>query len=228
MTETMDRTPNAFWLGLDLGQVNDYTALTVSERVQTTPNRYQTRWLERWYPRRYSDVISKVGGIVAKLRPLVHVWDGYQYSTERSDLTLVIDRTGVGRAVGDLFLDARLDCRVELVTITGGDTVSSDGSAWRVPKRDLAGVIAVLLQTNRLEIAEQLEHAETLRAELKNFRVRINAAGHDTYGAGDDWRENNHDDLVLAQALALWSAEQPRGGFEPLPQELIDFILEMN
>jgi alkanesulfonate monooxygenase SsuD/methylene tetrahydromethanopterin reductase-like flavin-dependent oxidoreductase (luciferase family) len=35
--------------------------------------------------------------------------------------------------------------------------------------------------------------------------------GYDTYGAGDDWRVGNHDDLVLATAIAL-SAERIRVG----------------
>jgi hypothetical protein len=52
--------------------------------------------------------------------------------------------------------------------------------------------------------------AETLREELQNFKVTISAGGHDRYGAGGDalsWREQPHDDLVLAVALAAWSCE---------------------
>jgi hypothetical protein len=46
-----------------------------------------------------------------------------------------------------------------------------------------------------------------LRAELLNFRVKINlASGHDSYEA---WREGDHDDLVLAAAMAVWSARAP-------------------
>ena len=46
--------------------------------------------------------------------------------------------------------------------------------SYRVPKRDLVGGLQVLLQSGRLKIASSLEHAETLRAELLNFRVKIN------------------------------------------------------
>jgi hypothetical protein len=57
-------------------------------------------------------------------------------------------------------------------------------------------------------------HAATLRAELKNFRAKVSATGHDSYGAGDDWRHGNHDDLVLAVALSVWWGERKnaRGG----------------
>jgi len=44
--------------------------------------------------------------------------------------------------------------------------------------------------------------------ELDGFKVSINARGHDTYGNDVGmWRENPHDDLVLAVALAAWYGE---------------------
>ncbi len=46
--------------------------------------------------------------------------------------------------------------------------------------------------------------------ELENFRVKITAAANETFGA---WREGQHDDLVIAVALACWLAErEPRWG----------------
>ena len=45
--------------------------------------------------------------------------------------------------------------------------------------------------------------------ELENFKVKVNIqTAHDSYEA---WRESDHDDLVLALALACWWAEQRRG-----------------
>lgn len=41
--------------------------------------------------------------------------------------------------------------------------------------------------------------------ELLNFKVTISTSGHDSYEA---WREGDHDDLVLATAMALWLAER--------------------
>jgi hypothetical protein len=65
----------------------------------------------------------------------------------------------------------------------------------------------VLLQTRRLRWATSLPEAVTLKAELNNFKAKISLSGHDSYGAGDDWRENNHDDLVLSVALGCWYGE---------------------
>ena len=46
--------------------------------------------------------------------------------------------------------------------------------------------------------------------ELLAFRVRISQlTGHDSYGAGTDWRDGGaHDDLVLALACGAWYAER--------------------
>jgi hypothetical protein len=46
--------------------------------------------------------------------------------------------------------------------------------------------------------------ADVLINELQNFQVKVNlATGHDSYEA---WREEAHDDLVLAVSLACWYA----------------------
>jgi hypothetical protein len=121
------------------------------------------------------------------------------------EVALAVDATGVGAAVVDML--RRSGLTFDAVTITGGDTETQSGwYDWRVPKRDLVGGLQVLLQSGRLKIARQLEHAQTLKAELLNFRVKINLiTAHDSYEA---CREGDHDDLVLAAALAAWKAHK--------------------
>jgi hypothetical protein len=87
------------------------------------------------------------------------------------------------------------------VTITAGDHETSESGAWRVPKRDLITGLLVLLQREEIDICGHLPESETLVKELSNIRIKISLGGHDTYGA---WREGQHDDLVLAAALACW------------------------
>jgi hypothetical protein len=62
-------------------------------------------------------------------------------------------------------------------------------------------------QNGRLKVAKDLPHAKTLTNELVNFKVKISLTGHDSYGAVEDWRQGNHDDLVLALALPCWYGE---------------------
>jgi hypothetical protein len=180
----------SFFVGLDLGQASDYTALSV---IESKEGQYQVRHLQRYklgtpYPAVVADVVK----VMATL----------------PDSILVVDNTGVGRPVVDLFRQAQL--RLVAVTITGGDTAAFDGGAWRVPKRDLVGALAVKFQTGTLKIAEALPEAKTLVDELLNFKVKINLkTAHDSYEA---WREGVHDDLVLSVALALWYASRQAGG----------------
>ena len=76
-----------------------------------------------------------------------------------------------------------------------------------MPKRNLVSALQAALQTGTLKIASSLQLAEVLRQELLNFRIKINlSTGHDSY---EHWREGDHDDLVLAAAMAVWSARTP-------------------
>ena len=119
---------------------------------------------------------------------------------------LVIDTTGVGPAVADLF--SKRGRSFKAVKIHGGDAETCEEGTYRVPKRNLVSALQVALQTGTLKIASSLELAEVLREELLNFRIKINiATGHDSY---EHWREGDHDDLVLASALAVWSARTPQ------------------
>ena len=58
-----------------------------------------------------------------------------------------------------------------------------------------------------------LPEAQLLVQELINFKAKVTAASE---VAVEAWREGEHDDLVLACAVAAWEAERARalaGGF---------------
>ena len=189
-----------YLIGLDLGQAQDYSAWVVATRVERDGENaaYDVGHLDRVQGARYPAVVAHTRAMIAALTA----------QEPRADIELVVDFTGLGRAVADMLVEEVRGADVELVTITGGDAVTrGEHGEWRVPKRDLASVVQVLLQSGRLRIAEELAHARTLSEELVNFRVKISLAGHDSYGAGAEWREGNHDDLVLALALACWRGE---------------------
>jgi hypothetical protein len=117
---------------------------------------------------------------------------------------LVVDETGVGKPVVDMLRQAKL--RPIPVTITAGTRDAHvEHGIWRVSKRELVSVVKVLLQSRTLKIAPMLPEAGVLVKELENFQMKITDAMNDTYGA---WREGEHDDLVLATALACWWAKR--------------------
>ena len=100
-----------------------------------------------------------------------------------------------------------MDVRSQIVpvVITGGDSVSEENGRFRVPKKDLVAAVSVLLQQDVLQVPTKLELAETLIDEMLNFRIRVNLEGAMTYEA---WRSRDHDDLVLAVALACRQAQR--------------------
>ena len=189
--------------GLDLGQKQDPTALAVVEWAEfagawdgvTFEHRKETslslRYLERIpLGTSYPEVVYRVG-CTMRSRQLA--------GAERRHL--VVDGTGVGPAVVDLLQMEDLQSRLWPVTITGGDTERYADGYYRVPKRDLIVGLQVLVQQGGLQIAAGMKEGETLLKEMANMRVRVSGSGNEQFGA---WRDGEHDDLVLAVALACW------------------------
>jgi hypothetical protein len=191
-------------VGVDLGQTADYTAITILEERE--PNSYDVRYLERLRNTPYPSIVRRLDHLVRRL-------------PERP--SMAVDATGVGRPVVDMIRDANLPASVYPITLTGGDAVVRDGMERHVPKRDVASTIAVLLQTGRLRISRRLNESDTLLRELLNFRVKISLSGHDSYEA---WREQEHDDLVLAVGLAAWLFEKGRDGYVLYMEEELERI----
>jgi hypothetical protein len=74
----------------------------------------------------------------------------------------------------------------------------------------------VLLGNRRLAVAPKLEQAKVMERELRTFTVKITAAQNETFEA---WRERDHDDLVLAVAVAAWATETLRHPALPPPPD---------
>jgi hypothetical protein len=185
------------YIGLDLGQQSDYTALSVIQPVTVAGVvQYHVKHLERFKLGTPYDVQ------VGRVREIFGLIE---------DPVLIVDQTGVGRAVYDMFNCTGLDPIG--ISIHGGDQVVRDGSTYRVPKRDLVAALTIVFQAKRLKIAAGLPEAETLQTELLNFKIKVNLKGHDTYEA---WRESVHDDLVLSVAMAVWYARKDEGSDIPL------------
>lgn len=178
-----------YTLGLDLGQAQDYSALVIVEQSDDR-TRYDARDIRRWpLGTAYPQIVSDVSALLAL--PLL------------AEAALVVDATGVGRPVVELF--AAAGCEPKGVMITAGNHATRDPESgyWHVPKKELVSTVQIGLQSGTLQIARALPEAATLTEELLNFQVKITAAANETYG---EWRVGKHDDLVLALALALWYA----------------------
>jgi len=185
-------------LAADLGQSSDPTAICVMQHrivqhrnvdeITRVSEHFDVRHLQRLpLGLSYVDQVAEVARLLAR-PPLC---DGCAF---------VIDNTGVGRAVGDLFDDAGM--RPTKVTITAGNEQTRiDDNRWHVPKGILISTLDARLHLGELRIAAGLTEAGPLAEELKDFQRKVSAAGRSTWEA----RVGKHDDLVLAVALALWS-----------------------
>ena len=185
-----------YFIGLDLGQTGEFTALAVVERAAGNPEQanYALRYLERFpLGTAYGQIVSSVVTMAGK-PPLFE------------NATLVVDQTGVGGKVVNMLRQAPFLSRVVPVTITAGSSVvATEDGAYHVPKHELVTDLQVLLQSRRLQIARNLRDAKALVKELTNFRVKINLSKQDPFVA---WREGPRDDQVFAVALACWLAER--------------------
>ncbi len=106
-----------FFLGIDLGQRRDNTAIAIVEKIET-----RTPW---------GTEFQSLHCRHAERVPL-----GTPYA-------IAVDATGVAAPVVEMMRRAGLGCDISAVTITGGGTASSVGDKHNVPKPDLwAGISA--------------------------------------------------------------------------------------
>jgi hypothetical protein len=189
-----------YFIGCDLAQITDYSTFVLLERHGQDTKNYSFRVMDlfRWEHRTsFSEIVSDT----------VRWMNSPELSEDVSQLpTLAVDQTGIGLAVMDLFKNEKINGKMMPITITSGDTVNILPDSFRVPKRELCSVVAVLLETDRLEFTEKHPLTPLLKRKLENFKAKITTSGNDTYGAANDWRVGNNDDLVLGLALALWCA----------------------
>jgi hypothetical protein len=185
-------------LGADLGQSTDPTAIAILEHrhafrewarggADQFEDTFDVRHLQRLpLGLSYPAVVQEVAMLLAR-PPLV------------GNCELVVDETGVGRAVCDLFDTAGM--KPTRVSITSGAEQSFVNGSWHVSKQVLVSTLDARLHTGELRFAKELLEAETMREELRDFRRHVSTAGRYSFEA----RVGKHDDLVLAVAIALWS-----------------------
>lgn len=198
------------YFGLDLGQAQDYTALTALEKKiinrditmdllnALPPNaildegkEYHLRHVERFalgttYPTIISNLIDRINAL--------NLGDKYM---------VIVDATGVGRPVVDLMRKNRIRCVPVSFTAGEKENYDIDFGGWRVPKRILVSNLQVLFQNGQLKMAPGLPNLQQITNELLNLKVKVTQSKNDTYEA---WREGDRDDLVFSLAMAAWYA----------------------
>jgi hypothetical protein len=193
-------------IGVDLGQSNDFTVITVLEKcVKGYGILGKDRNGEIWYVLRnierlplgtdYHRVVERVAEIYN--HPII----------AGMDKAVVIDLTGLGRPVYDMMRQYGFEYSLNAIAITGGiEPTKKQGGIYHVPKRDLVSALGVALQNKQLRIAKGINESDNLRIEFANFQTKINQQGRDTYGG----KGTVHDDIIMSLAMAVWLASQER------------------
>ena len=194
-----------FYLGLDLGQRRDHSAVAVVEKRERLrpygPAEFEgllVRYVERMpLGMTYPEVVARVCGMIDA--PPV-----------RGQCELVVDATGVGAPVVEMLRAEGPACDISSVTITGGEKETGGagygGGHYNVPKRDLIASVQLALEKRELRIARGLRDRDALIEELVDVRKTPRESGRDRVGAE---RSGEHDDLVIALALACWKGRRP-------------------
>jgi hypothetical protein len=208
-TRYTDPTPLFYSVGVDLGSVNDSTAITVLEighgwevveghtwrggvhEIKRQPDlHFLLRLLHR--PRLgtpYPKIVEQVAAIMDDLPPLP------------KPPTLVFDGTGLGMPVVQMARKAGL--RVTSIAITAGQTAILTGRDWSVPKALLVGELRLAMHQKRLKVAQGFAARETLETELSAFTAKLSASGRATFEAAGA----EHDDTVLSLSMAVLAAK---------------------
>ena len=194
----------SFYIGVDLGKSQDYTAITIMQQniiyksLNTKIPIYEVRHLERIkLGTPYPKIVDRLGKLLQK--PEIY----------HKQKVMLIDQTGVGKPVVDMLRQADL-CTILGITITGGHEVTEVDGGFHVPKKELVAALQVLIQSERIKIAKDLEFADILKKEILNFKVKLDErTGHESFEA---WREQEHDDMVLSTAIVAWYCcrEEPK------------------
>src|SRR5262249_31526332 len=123
----------------------------------------------------YPAIVSYVGGLLGRL----------PRGTE-----LILDYTGVGRPVADLFVYSGL---VPVCCLSpGGPPTAWEGPCVSVPKITLISTLIALLHGGRLKVHRDLPEGAVFAEELRDFRSSYTESGHLRFEA----RTGRHDDLL--------------------------------
>jgi hypothetical protein len=206
-----------FAVGVDLGQSSDPTAIAVLQHTtgfldpnsplerhngtglkpQVPAERLDVRHLERLpLGMSYPAMVEHVRQLMA--RPPLNG------DARTKPAELILDQTGVGAAVADIFEVAGMS-PVRISITAGSEATPVRQNSWHVAKTILISTVDAMLHTGTLRFAAALSDAPAMKDELLNFRRRLSDAGRATYAA----RTGTHDDLVLAVSISAWWLSRP-------------------
>ena len=188
-------------VGVDIGRRQDHTAIAVLEERRLKTGWDGANWTDIFEIQMSVRHVERLPLGTSFTRVVERIKTVTEALKESPPIAVVMDATGVGGAVVEMLDRAGLGCELAPVTITGGDEVTESDGWWKVPKRELVTNLQVLLEERKLRVAGGIAEAATLVREMQEMRVKITASGREQFAAR---RKGEHDDMVMAVALAAW------------------------
>ena len=194
-------------LSVDLGQVNDYTAISIIERVDMPmPTIDGGDWMDKYNRQKMQDPVFKVvylyrfplGTTYFDIRDEV-VRMLQKQPLKSNGCKLVIDKTGIGIPIAEIFKQGGL--KPIGITVTSGGKDKAVSGGYHVAKINLIGRTQGIFQARRLKVSPKLKEGQTLVKEMQNFVPTVSPnSGNVTFAA----RSGGNDDLVLSVSAGVY------------------------
>jgi len=175
-------------IGLDLGQMTDYTVMIVNQINRTNDTHEVQEIVRPQLGTKYPAIIKEV----------MDLQDRFAAETGKA-VALYIDATGLGRPVIDEFV-AKGATRITAVTIVQGENVTREGKELHIGKQALVARMNILLESDRISWDGSTELGKVLTTELHRYRIRISKDANALFEA----ERGFNDDTVTALMLATW------------------------
>jgi hypothetical protein len=192
------REKTRIYLGLDIGKRQDHTAIAVlelrwaygpkdnlSQKIREIPTlvlRYSTRLA----------LDTETTKIPQLVRETLQRFAPRHGEPSRVD-TLLIDATGIGHTVVELIRKNQTKAHIQPVTLTNGhvDRRLKDGYL-SLPRPDMLNSLKMVFELGNIKMEPSAPGFVDMERELIQFQP-----------SGD---QQEHDDLVMAMAMAVWQA----------------------
>lgn len=214
----MRRLKRMFHVGVDLGKRQDFTAVAVVEECVWAEGRRNpvdyAPVIQKTFSLRYTERVAKGTQylrVVDKLRTMLE-----SEAMRHDPVVLALDATGVGEPVFEMLQKMAYEVmkrRTQWLNLAGIVFTTGQKSHWDnflcfVPKSTLMTGMALVFEKKLLKIGRGLPGTTELLRELRGMRRSLSEGRERWNGVGE------HDDMVMALALALWGTT-----YRQLPQD---------
>lgn len=185
-------------IALDPAQLRDWSAIAVVDMHMVSEKRqfnYDLVAMNRRQGLPYDQIVEWTSGVLK--RPEFMRGQPPEF---------VLDATGVGVAVNDMFRAKRI--RTRAVTITSGNALNRQEATIHLGKARLIGTFLSAFDAGKVHANPNMPIWPALEQEMLSFRAEMSEQGHAKFEAPP----GEHDDMLFALALAVWYGEEIKRG----------------